>query len=392
MINSNFNKTGKISFEFLLIFLLLTFPKIDLIDFPKVWQGIRIDDLIILYLAFFLVFSKTLIINRNDVGYYFIIYFFVLLISMIHGSIYFKQTWLVLPRYIEYLVLIIYFNRHNPSIDSIFLIIRSYLTINFIVVLLQLLGLVGEFNSVGYQSVENLTDDRPNGLTGGPWEIANISAILFYCLLLDKKQSIYKKYSFSLIIFFLIIITSSRTTMVSLSASMLVYYYLKNMKVEKFLIFCIFFVIFLSLILYIFFIFNLTERIDKTYFEVPNLFFNWVITGITPYVGALDNRLWSFVFRLDHWGIFYDQFLTNMYTICFGTGSTFIYYESTLFRILFGTGLFGFIFVVYGIRKIPIHILTLLFISGLTLDLILSFKIFTSILLYFYLNKKLEIR
>ena len=94
--------------------------------------------------------------------------------------------------------------------------------------------------------------------------------------------------------------------------------------------------------------------------------------------------------RIEHWLIFYKQFLTNPFTIIFGTGSTFMYYESTIFRILFGTGIFGLLFVIYAIRKIPLHILILFLISGLSLDLLLSFKIFLSMLLYFYIQKKVE--
>ena len=68
-----------------------------------------------------------------------------------------------------------------------------------------------------------------------------------------------------------------------------------------------------------------------------------------------------------------------------------MYYESTIFRILFGTGIFGLLFVIYAIRKIPLHILILFLISGLSLDLLLSFKIFLSkMLLWLYIQKKVE--
>jgi len=86
----------------------------------------------------------------------------------------------------------------------------------------------------------------------------------------------------------------------------------------------------------------------------------------------------------------YEEFLQNSFTIVFGSGYTLLYYESTLFRVLFGTGLFGLIFVIYAIRNIPLHILLLFLISGLTLDLLLSFKIFFTMLLYFYIEDKIK--
>ena len=93
-------------------------------------------------------------------------------------------------------------------------------------------------------------------------------------------------------------------------------------------------------------------------------------------------------YRIEHWVPFYKQFLLNPFTIVFGSGSTFVYYESTVFRILFGTGIFGLIFVIFSIKKIPVHILLLFAISGLSLDLLLSFKIFLTMLLYFYIKEK----
>ena len=109
-----------------------------------------------------------------------------------------------------------------------------------------------------------------------------------------------------------------------------------------------------------------------------------------PDLNQLDGKLWSMAFRIDHWLIMYEKFLLNPFTIIFGTGSTTIYYESALFRILFGAGIFGFIFVLFALRKFPIHMFFLLLITGLTLDLLLSFKIFLTILFYFYILMRLE--
>ena len=78
--------------EFVLIFFLLIFPKIDLIDIPNYHQGIRIEDLIILYIGISLYFSNSIEINKMDFGYFFYIFFFILLVSLIHGSLYLNQV------------------------------------------------------------------------------------------------------------------------------------------------------------------------------------------------------------------------------------------------------------------------------------------------------------
>ena len=201
--------------EFVLIFILLVFPKLDLIDIPNYHQGIRIEDFIVVYLAISLYFSNSFEINRKDLGYFFYIYFFLVFISILHGSLYFNQKWIIIPRYIELIIILIYFNRSNLNLSSIFLILKLYLLFNLIFLILQQVGLVGEFSSLGYESPDKLTDTRPTGLTGGPWELSNCSAIIYFALMLDTKQSNFSKYFYSITVVYLILATQSRTIFVS---------------------------------------------------------------------------------------------------------------------------------------------------------------------------------
>ena len=103
-----------------------------------------------------------------------------------------------------------------------------------------------------------------------------------------------------------------------------------------------------------------------------------------------DPKLWSIAARLEHWFILYNAFLTNNCTILFGSGGIFPYYESTIFRILFCTGLVGFFVVLFMIRKLPLYMIIFFIISGITLDLFLSLKIFFATLLYFYLRDAIK--
>ena len=374
--------------EFVLIFFLLIFPKIDLIDIPNYHQGIRIEDLAIIYIGISLYFSNSIEISKKDFGYFFYIFFFILLVSIIHGSLYFSQHWVIIPRYLEYILLLIYFNRHNPSPNTIFFILRLYLILNFIFVILQQNDLFGEFSSLGYESPANKSDHRPNGLTGGPWELSNCSAIIFFALLLDKNQSNYNKYFYSLIAIFLILATNSRTILIAFVIALTLYSYIKYIDKRKFYLFIL--LLFFAIIIFILYIQNFLLSRHDVYLELISMFKNFLFYQEKTDLSNLDGRLWSVALRIEHWLMLYKQFLHNPFTIVFGSGATSIYYESTLFRVLFGSGIIGLIFVIYSIKKIPLHILALFLISGLALDLLLSFKIFFTMLLYFYINKKIN--
>ena len=144
--------------------------------------------------------------------------------------------------------------------------------LNFIFVILQQLGFVGEFSSLGYESPDKLTDDRPTGLTGGPWELSNCSAVIFFSLLLDKNQSNLSKYFFSIISIYLILATQSRTILVSFIIAYFIYFYTQYVDKKKFyffiaLLFSIFSLLFIALQFKNFFLNNI-----KGYLELITLF------------------------------------------------------------------------------------------------------------------------
>lgn len=382
--------------EFYILAIFLIFPKIDLLDLPYYHQGIRLEDILILTIFFLLFYLKKIEIKSNDVGNSVIFYFFILCVSCLIGSIYFDQKWIIIIRYIEYIVVIIYYNRRVITTDTIFKLLKLYLVLNLFFVILQKLSMMGEFSSLGYENPIDRTDSRPTGLTGGPWELANCSAIIFFCLLMEKKKSFFFNFIFLSIAIYLMIATQSRTIVLSFSLALIIYFYQRYVDIKKFPVFLILFIISTLLIISVT---NYIE-INSTYSHLLTMFKNAMINfEETKYAGGnfdgidyktLDGKLWSVAIRIDHWLHLYKQFLTNQVTILFGTGSTTVYYESTIFRILFGTGIIGLVYVCYCIRKVPIYILVFLFTSGLTLDLLLSFKIFFMLFLYFYLIKNIE--
>ena len=379
------NDSKKRYSEYFLLSVLLIAPKVDLISFQNIYQGIRLEDLVVLYLAYILIYFKKVEIRKQDTGYNFILYFFIYLTSCMIVSVYLPQQWIILIRYIEYIVIIIYFNRNLVDIDTIFKILKVYLILNLIMVVLQQSSLIGEFSSLGYESPLNKSDDRPTGLTGGPWELANCSAIIFFCILLDKKQSQFSKILFSLIALFLIYITHSRTVMVSISVVIAFYFFQKNLHRKQ-----LFPTLVLLLVGTLIAYYTIIQNLNPIYTQVPKILMDAIVNNEVVSVSNLDGRLWSMAFRMKYWLEFYRVYETNLITNIFGIGAYGLYMESTLLRVFFGGGLVGTIFVLYSIRKIPLYMLLYLFISGLTLDLMMSFKIFCTVFIYFYLIKNVS--
>ena len=78
----------------------------------------------------------------------------------------------------------------------------------------------------------------------------------------------------------------------------------------------------------------------------------------------------------------------NVFTLLFGVGYMGIYYESFIFRILFGNGILGLLMLLFFVYKINFSLLIFLLISGITLDFIASFKIFLILYLFFQMEPK----
>ena len=139
-------------------------PKIDIISIPNYWQGIRLDDLIILFYSILFFYSNKFkiypnLINSKIFGFNWIVFFPYLVFSIIIGKIFgIDPNLLVVIRYMEYIALIIVLNQLDPPKDKILLCFKIYILLNFIVVLLQYFDLLGGFTSRGTYNYSDIKD------------------------------------------------------------------------------------------------------------------------------------------------------------------------------------------------------------------------------------------
>ena len=77
----------------------------------------------------------------------------------------------------------------------------------------------------------------------------------------------------------------------------------------------------------------------------------------------------------------------------FGSGGSLIYTESFMIRVLTSFGILGSLLVIYLSRNLPLFFIIFILVSGLTIDMFVSFKIFLfSFLLIMILKKDNKIR
>ena len=105
------SKLSKILCHLGLAVILFT-PKFDIIPIPGYWQGIRLDDFVIFFLVIAMISLNKFSINRDMVGYNFIIFFPFFVLSMLVGFYGGLSTkWIFLIRYVEYIGFIVVVNQ-----------------------------------------------------------------------------------------------------------------------------------------------------------------------------------------------------------------------------------------------------------------------------------------
>ena len=381
-----------ILFPSLLFFLVIMFiPKIDVLPIAGYWQGIRIEDILIL--AFFLTFiskSNNLIYHQNLIYKNFLIFFIYIFISnlaAIFSGIEIKIVMVI--RAFEYIVLLYFFDNFRISKAKLKKILYIYLYINFFIAILQYFKLVGSISSLGYLNPQDILSLTPMGLTGGSWELGAIASIIFFIFCEIEKKSR------NLIILFvivnlLLIFASGRGNFIAFNGACALLF-LFNPKMD---IYFKFFLIFLSFIFFMvlksFFFISFFQKIfliDLNY--LITLFNQGIFHNNLPTPDELeDMRIYlSFWYRVRDWSIFINQVTESNINILFGIGLKHIYYDSFLIRLFVSTGIFGIILMLLMSLRLKIYLLFFFLVSGAFLDLFISMKIYFFTLLMLYVHK-----
>jgi hypothetical protein len=405
------NKLSSNNTYLFFLIILIFVPKMDLISIGGYHQGIRLEDMIlfIYILSFFINYNKTFLVQPYQFKGPFILLIYCIATNFVGYYSDLNIMWAVPIRFIEYMILIIFLN--NLSITSQMLknISIFYIIINLIVAIIQEIGLLGSFTSLGYLPPDHTFNNRALGITGGSWELSILAPLSFFIFLkYETNKFIISAIFLALLI--IMILAEGRTNFVALILVCLVIF-AKQFSIKKIIkISTILVIILFTMIIFLKnsqFIDNLNtiyRTSDVWYDDIFSIFkrlediniyllYEWikdfVIYNRAPSLEEASDNLLSFAYRLGYWTQLYTEFKTNIFTQIFGTGMTRVYVESTLIRIWFTTGYAGMILVIFLSRKLPVYQFLFFLIDGFSLDIFMSFKIMLFALL---LNKKTDTR
>lgn len=377
-------------FFYILIFLLF-FPKIDLIPIPGYWQGIRLEDILLLVYALVLVLNyDEKIINNNNIKSFYIVfaYFLYLFFSSFIGKISNAPIHnIILIRILEYFLAVILICNLNTQNKNILNFIIAYLFLNLVIIILQKFDLFGSFSSLGYLEPSHFLNERTIGLTGGSWELGIIFSLCYFILIRFGKYSLKFKAILFLFVLLINIISENRMNAIGFILANIILF--KNHLNLRNYLYLLFSLLFFSALIF----FNLKfldndslNRLTGTnYIDALLLVRDFFVFLELPLIDDLDTSLWSLWYRLSLWSKLIVHYLDNFYTIVFGAGVYRIYFESTILRIIFTSGLVGLIFIIYNVRKLELYMLVYFVVVGITLDVFNSFKIFCFTILYYRL-------
>ncbi len=424
---NNIAKTEILKFFPLIIFIFS--PKIDVVAIPGYWQGIRLDDLVIFFYLTYLIFVNNFkifpnLINNKTTGLNWILFFPYVVMSMFIGKIYLlNPQWIIAIRYLEYIALIIILNEINPNKDKILLLFKIYILLNFIVVILQYFEFIGGFtsrgNCTGYGDTdaycfdkEDITNicffscdlgfnknyvlpgnflwNRVPGITGGVWELSTNLAICIYALVIFEKK-LNKILPYILLTLIMLLLAHSRGIIFGFIAGsiFLIEDYKKVFKI-------IFFSTILILLIYLLDLFNFKEIIKNKflidYIKLIKIILGAFTNSIPPQSEVLGTGLESMYYRATHWSQSISELSKSHILTIFGTGGSLIYTESFLIRIITSFGIVGTLIIIYLSKSLPWFFIIFILVTGLTIDMFVSFKIFVfSYLLIMILKKENKI-
>ena len=359
-----------ISASNVLIFLLII-PKFNLLNISNYHQGIRIENLISMILCFLILLNpKKFKINHDYKFYLFCLFIFLSYLVGVLNDV--SISIVTAIRIFEYIVFLIFFSNLKLDYTKIIIFFKILFIVNLIACFLQYHDIIGFYSSRGYME-PNFSLWRATGIFSGSWELSFVTSVIYFIIYHNDKKKINFYFFLSLIILYL---ASNRGVSISFLFAIM-FLYIDKFKINFYSVVILFLILcssyFLILRYFNLDIFILIESLYRLIFFNENIFANNLNLKGAEY--------YSWAYRLTDWTIHANLFNLNIFTNLFGAGYTSLYYESFILRILFANGVIGFFVLCILVLKIMV---------GLSLDFLVSFKMFIILFLYFKYFKFLK--
>ena len=368
-----------ISASNILIFLLII-PKINLLNISNYHQGIRIENLISMVLCILILLNtKKFKINYD---YKFYLFCFFIFLSYLVGALNNVNISIASAlRIFEYFVFLIFFSNFKLDYKKLIIFFKILFVVNLIFCFLQYHDIIGFYSSRGYIEPD-FTLWRATGIFSGSWELSFITSVTYFIICHYDKKKISFYFFLTLIILYL---AGNRGVAISFLIANL-FLFVGRFKINVFHLVILFLILFISyffvLKYYNLDFFILFESLLKLIFLNENIFAdNFSLKG---------DQYYSWAYRLKDWAFHADLFNLNIFTNLFGAGYTSLYYESFILRVLFANGVIGFFVLCILVLKIKFYMIIFLLMAGLSLDYVVSFKMFIILFLYFKYSKSLK--
>ena len=372
-----------LNFYTIVILLIIAFPKINILTIPGNSQGIRIEDILILFL---LIYNITSIkFNRNLIILISYIVFVSLIGLFINPNEYITLRILSIVRILEYLI--VYCIAKKLKKHEIISLVYIIILIELIVIIIQYLINPG---------------DRVKGTTAGPWEVGLIyCAAYIFLISLKNNNDIFLKLFLNCSLVIVLFMTSARMQIVSMAIIALMYIS-NNFKSI--------FNKFLSLGSGLYLLYFISNSVDLNYIKFTNVY-NGLEDFVEYFIDSLFNPTnfiplnlqeidslsydISLLSRLNQWIAYLTTITTSKSSLIatiFGSGlnSGGIILDGFYIKVFVDLGLVGVIYYIILLiklynNKIYSNYIILLAVSSLTLDILWASKfIYMLILLLSY--------
>lgn len=209
--------------------VLLFTPRLNFVSIPGQTAGLRLDDLVLAFVAFILFADVILtfsgVITLTNIEKYAFLFILASGISnAINMSIHSRSNALYSARIAEYFIFFymgaLYAERYRLKNLAWLL-----LWINGLVMILQAVGLIGGFASSG---VVARTSNRAIGLTGGPWEVGGLINFCTAILAFETKIAARRACYIFVLSFFLIFLTAARMPMIANLVLLIIFVFRKS--------------------------------------------------------------------------------------------------------------------------------------------------------------------